>query len=298
MPTAQYATIATGLVLLASIQGCAPQAAQSRTPAVSTAAALASADATTAPTADTLAAIADARRIVTENIAHADATGYKRTTATVNAGLQPTLALDVTQGALKRTERALDIAIQGDGFLPLKSPTDDRQTVYTRNGNLFINAAGNLVVAVAGDRSYELTPSINVPQGTVDVTISQDGVITVNRRNEAKRQNIGQLKLAVFPNPEFLRLQYDGTYTSTPMSGSPVIRTPGENGAGQVLQCFLEASNVQLDREQLRLDFLDRWRDTMLRAADGARPTSTPPLVSASEMEGASPARLTGWPYG
>ena len=53
----------------------------------------------------------------------------------------------------------------------------------------------------------------------------------------------------------------------TEASGPPTSSAPGNNGTGQLLQGFLESSNVDLDRESVRLHYLDQWRAELLRAA-------------------------------
>lgn len=48
-----------------------------------------------------------------------------------------------SQGGLKATASATDVAIQGDGFFTVESP--DGGNYYTRNGNFTVNDAGQLV---------------------------------------------------------------------------------------------------------------------------------------------------------
>src|SRR5574343_790702 len=45
------------------------------------------------------------------------------------------------QGNIQQTENPLDIAIQGEGFLPIQMP--DGTTAYTRDGSLTKNAQGD-----------------------------------------------------------------------------------------------------------------------------------------------------------
>ena len=48
-----------------------------------------------------------------------------------------------TQGTLSQTENALDVAIQGRGFLQVLLP--DGSTAYTRDGGLSMNSQGQMV---------------------------------------------------------------------------------------------------------------------------------------------------------
>jgi hypothetical protein len=49
-------------------------------------------------------------------------------------------------------------------------------------------------------------------------------------------------------------------------SGSPIESIPGEGGAGQLQEGYLEESNVDLVRERLRLRFLNDWREMLIGA--------------------------------
>src|SRR5690606_4190072 len=120
-------------------------------------------------------------------------------------------------------------------------------TAYTRNGNFFVNNVGELVLGL-GD-GYKLIPPITVPVGTTDVSISQEGIVEVTRAGENQKIVVGQLKLIQFINPQGLRQLGQSLYTETDASGEPLESNPGEDGAGQILQGFLESSNVDPVKE-------------------------------------------------
>ena len=100
---------------------------------------------------------------------------------------------------------------------------------------------------------YKLVPPINIPQGASDVTISSDGRVDVLKPGSQNKTNVGQLKLWQFINPQGLQLQGGSIYTATESSGDAVQNIPGEGGTGQVLQGFLEASNVDPVKELVTL---------------------------------------------
>lgn len=52
-----------------------------------------------------------------------------------------------TQGALQRTGRSTDVAIQGDGFFVVRTPNEQ---LYTRAGSFTLDAAGNLTTPEGG----------------------------------------------------------------------------------------------------------------------------------------------------
>jgi len=160
--------------------------------------------------------------------------------------------LDLEQGSLENTGRPLDVGIQGDGFFRVKiMDTIADGTAYTRNGNFFVNNEGELVLGI-GD-GYKLIPPITIPINSTDVTISQDGNIQVLVAGQNTPINAGQLQLSQFVNPNGLKLLGGSLYTETEASGPPTTTDPGEEGAGMILQGFLEASNVDPVKELVTL---------------------------------------------
>ena len=100
---------------------------------------------------------------------------------------------------------------------------------------------------------YKVEPKINIPKGTTDVSISSDGNVEVIVAGKNTKQKVGQLQLFQFVNPQGLNLLGGSIYTQTEASGQALESKPGENGAGQVLQGFLESSNVDPVKELVTL---------------------------------------------
>lgn len=160
--------------------------------------------------------------------------------------------LDLEQGSLENTGRPLDLGIQGQGFFKVKVMDAIGGGVgYTRNGNFFVNNKGELVLGM-GD-GYKLIPPVTIPTNASEVSISQDGRIDVIVAGATKKQNVGQLKLTNFINPQGLKLQGGSIFTETEASGPPGENIPGEGGTGQLVQGFLEASNVDPVKELVTL---------------------------------------------
>jgi flagellar basal-body rod protein FlgG len=160
--------------------------------------------------------------------------------------------LDLTQGAPDQTNREEDVAIQGSGFFRVKVlSTLGDGTAYTRNGNFFVNNNGELVVG-SGD-GYRLDPSITLPKGTTDITITQDGEIDATIAGKTAKTKVGNLELTTFINPQGLNQLGGGLYQETDSSGPPITGTPGQNGTGQILQNYLEESNVDPVKELVTL---------------------------------------------
>jgi flagellar basal-body rod protein FlgG len=148
-----------------------------------------------------------------------------------------------TQGEQEKTDRSLDVSIQGEGFFQVTTPAGEIR--YTRGGNFNINADGNLVTS-NGD-----TLGITIPAGTKSISIAADGTVSVT--TSTGTSNVGSLQLVRFMNPAGLSSQGDNLLSETAASGSPTAGTPGQDGLGTLQQGFLERSNVQMVTELVNL---------------------------------------------
>ena len=160
--------------------------------------------------------------------------------------------LDMSQGSPESTGNNLDVAIQGEGFLKVKVlPGIGDGVGYTRMGTLGRNSQGQLVVGI-GD-GYLVQPPIVIPSGATNIGISLDGVVQYTPQGGNGVTTAGTLLLTQFVNPQGLRLQGGSIYTETAASGPPITGNPGQNGSGQLLQGFIESSNVDPVKELVTL---------------------------------------------
>lgn len=149
--------------------------------------------------------------------------------------------MDMSEGSLNSTGRSLDLAIAGEGFFQVN---DGNQFLYTRAGNFTINANGQIVVGSA-TTGRPLEPAITIPQDTTQITISADGIVSVLQAGQTQLNQLGNIQLARFINPQGLLATGQNMYQQTTASGNPIISTPGQDGLGVVQQNFLENSNVE-----------------------------------------------------
>lgn len=169
-----------------------------------------------------------------------------------------------TNGNVQNTGNPLDLAIVGDGFMQVQLP--DGNMAYTRNGQLQLNAEGEIVTAIG----QPLEPLISIPIEAQNVTIGQDGTVSVAMPGEPETQVLGQITLVNFINPTGLQARGDNLYLQTAASGEPTESVPGTNGLGEIRQFSLEASNVDVVEELVNLIMIQRAYEMQAKAIDVA----------------------------
>ncbi|PZQ19050.1 MAG: flagellar basal-body rod protein FlgG [Ancylobacter novellus] len=144
----------------------------------------------------------------------------------------------MSQGTVGQTEKTYDVAIRGEGFFQVQLP--DGTTAYTRDGSFELDPNGQLVTA----DGYTVLPGITVPNNATAVSISATGQVEATIPGQTATQALGQLQLARFINKSGLEAKGDNLFLETDASGTPLQDVPGGEGFGNVLQGYLEQSNV------------------------------------------------------
>jgi flagellar basal-body rod protein FlgG len=136
------------------------------------------------------------------------------------------------QGVLQRTDRPLDVAIQGEGFLRIRLA--DGRDALTRDGGLHIDGAGQLTTSTGA----LVQPAIKVPAGVGedDISIGPDGTVLANRNR------IGRLDIVTVRSQAGLISTGDNAFVTTAASG-PAIAAPR---ATALTQGALESSNTDM----------------------------------------------------
>jgi flagellar basal-body rod protein FlgF len=193
--------------------------------------------------------------VVANNLANANVPGFRRSVLLVTANpiargeFQGDLEeawknrqvastrVDQTQGAIVRTGRQLDMAINGDGFFVIETPQGIR---YTRAGAFQVNEQGTLVTpdghSVVGEGAITFNPEVSMG----DVTVDSAGVI------RAAGTEIGKLKLVSFAEPELLE------QTGPTRFADPAGITSSD-ATGTVMQGALESSNTSTMHEMVAM---------------------------------------------
>jgi flagellar basal body rod protein FlgG len=160
-------------------------------------------------------------------------------------------AVDTTPGAVRNTNRPLDLALPKDAFLAVQR--EDGREAYTRAAALELDANGRLVT-----RSGHAV--LDEERRTIDLT--PGGVVTVRPTGEVEvdGEPVAVLRVVTFPDPK--QMTYEGSTLLTPGAGAgePTASTePLTVGA-------LEESNASPVRAMNELMMTTRVFEAMERA--------------------------------
>ena len=218
------------------------------------------------------AAHAAQRRVLLQNLANVATPAYKRQRVALGTqgvegpgGEQSLLPVvlgvepDLDAGVLEHTGRALDVAVDGAGWLAVQ--VADGTMAFTRVGNLQISPDGRLVTGCG----CKVLPEITVPSDLLELSIDPQGRLSGRTAGNPDGCTLfGELTLHRFVNPAGLRLDHDGLRHVTEASGQPLTGTPGSQGLGLLKQGFLERSNVDSAAALLELQVLERQHQTLV----------------------------------
>lgn len=206
---------------------------------------------------------------VAHNLANAATTGYRAEEHRLRAvpvrsealptrvfAVDANVATDFAPGPLVQTGRALDVAVQGQGWLALALP--DGSEAYTRNGSLEISVNGVLQtrngIPVQGDGG-----PISIPPDN-RISVGADGTISLTPSSGAQNlvTQIGQLKLVNPPTAELVR-GADGLFRLRGGEAAPADPNV------QVAAGYQEGSNVNVVDQLVAMISLQRQYETQLK---------------------------------
>jgi flagellar basal-body rod protein FlgG len=145
---------------------------------------------------------------------------------------------NTSQGTVKLTDNALDIAVNGRGYFAVELPNGTQ--AYTRNGALQLSPEGEIVNA----DGFTVAPGITVPENANGISINKSGEVEATIDGQIEATNLGQLQLSTFINEAGLEAIGDNLFLETAASGDPIEGFGGDEGFGIILQGYLEDSNV------------------------------------------------------
>ncbi|MFZ2445591.1 MAG: flagellar basal-body rod protein FlgG [Syntrophobacteraceae bacterium] len=211
--------------------------------------------------------------VIAHNLANANTTGYKRSrghfedlmyqnivpagaetanNTKIPTGVQigmgtKTISVEKIfgQGNFTETGNNLDMAVEGKGFFKVLRGT---QESYTRNGSFKVDSEGY----VTDSQGNRLQPEISIPKGTVTMHIEPGGTFTAID-SAGKVLTTVNMRLYDFPNPSGLQAAGHNYFITSPASGEVIEAQPGSEGLGNLLQGFLEASNINVVEEMVAM---------------------------------------------
>jgi flagellar hook protein FlgE len=172
------------------------------------------------------------------------------------------IQIDNTRSGYKQTGRALDMYISGEGYFTVSDASGVMN--YTRVGALYFDTDGNLLDAngnhvmgitftTAGDPPVTTTTLNKIQIANFsdynEIAISADGKISGTNTKTSAIDDLGQLAIAVFNNPDGLSEEGNQYFQQTANSGAPIYTTAGSELAGPLVSGGLEMSNVDLSKE-------------------------------------------------
>jgi flagellar basal-body rod protein FlgF len=207
------------------------------------------------------------------NLANATSTGFKaqvdsfRAVPVISEGLptrafvvDATVGADFNPGAIQATNRNLDVAIQGKGWLVVQRA--DGSEGYTRNGSLKVSENGLLQTA-AGQTVMGDGGPISIPPD-VTISIAKDGTVSSvsNGTLPGPSNAIGRLKLVNPPEAELVRSE-DGLFVTK--SGNAEV-----DANVNVVSGALEGSNVNVVDAMVNMISLARQFETQMKLVQSA----------------------------
>lgn len=217
-----------------------------------------------------------ALEVVSNNLANANSTGFKRAIAhTTDSGYQAGLTApvgpggldvhligigegaqlsDITHefmpGSIQATGNSLDAALQGDGFFQVSMP--DGSTAYTRDGSFNVDTDGRLVTGGGLPVQSDAGTDLIVPQGATSARLDDTGQL-IATDSSGNDQVVGALGLSQFANNAGLQANGQNLWAATAASGAPNPTAQGAGNAPVVVSGALENSNVDMADEFTRL---------------------------------------------
>lgn len=190
--------------------------------------------------------------IISNNLANASNPGFKKDLVKFEDYLIESVSKDFSQGPINQTDRDLDVALQGPGFLKVLTPTGE---AYTRDGALHLDQTGNLITS----EGYQVLGG----GGPINLGV-EPGPIFIDRNGNIQRgeSTIGSLDVVDLADKSGLIAE-----------GSNLLRWRGKAGPEEVMaldteviQGSLEMPNVSVVEEMVNLIDAHRAFESHLKA--------------------------------
>ena len=180
-----------------------------------------------------------------------------------------------TQGALQRSDRSMDFAIEGNGFFEIRRSEDEY--FFTRDGTFHLMPLDDGTLMLTTSQGFPVMDTerstIIVQQGFTanDITASDLGVLFAQNHDPNEEEFLTaldhQIRIVQFQNPNGLEAIGGNLFMATVAAGE--MMNEWEDGAtnsrSRLVQGYLEMSNVQIAEEMIGLITAQRAFDTNSR---------------------------------
>jgi len=223
--------------------------------------------------------------IISNNIANANSTAFKKSTAnfehiySIHRATSPDAfsgrgvgmsdpRIQMSQGSFQTTGGALDLAISGTGFFPVVQGDQLDTPLFTRDGSFNITAKGEVVtndglkvMGFLGDDKAVLknliipTTKQNADQTTSiisNINVASNGKITATYGLDDE-VIIGSFALASFINGPGLTPTGNNRFQNNIKSGLPKYGIPMDGSFGKINAGNLERANVDITSEMVTM---------------------------------------------
>ena len=206
---------------------------------------------------------------VSHNLANTNTPGFRAAINTFRAApltgeglatrafvVDSTAGADFSQGVMEPTGRALDVAVNGTGWIAVQAA--DGREAYTRNGSFQVSPTGLLQTRSGLNVQGDAGPITLPPESQVN--IAQDGTISaiLPGAQAGAAVVVGRIKLTDPPQNMLVRGE-DGLFRGN--DGNPF----GPDANVKVLAGYLEGSNVNAVEAMVNMISLARQFDTQIK---------------------------------
>ena len=224
--------------------------------------------------------------IVSNNIANANSTGFKKSSTnfehiySANHASDPDAfsgqgvnisdpRIQMSQGALQATGGALDLAVTGQGFFTVVQGNQIETPFFTRDGSFNITADGQVVtndglkvMGYNGDQTIGGLVNLVIPttKTNLDNTVSIITNVNVNSKGKITATYglddevvVGSFGLAAFTNEPGLNPVGNNRYQQNAKSGPAAFGVGMDNQFGKIEAGHIERANVDITSEMVTM---------------------------------------------
>lgn len=195
--------------------------------------------------------------VTANNLANAATPGFKQDIPIFKDFIVFRTQPDFSQGQLARTDRPLDLALSGPGFLQVDTPNGPR---YTRNGSLSLTGEGQLVTR----EGWPVAGNVTIPAEAREIAITAEGEVV------ADGERAGVIELVEFEDPK--QLEKEGYNLFRPTDPNVVPQAAADT---RLEQGYLETSNVNVTESMIHLIDLSRCYEAYQKVIQSFEETDT-----------------------